>query len=102
LCTRGRAFRKIILPLAVPGVITTATITFVAAWNEFLIAVTMTNKESIQTAPVAISRFTGASQFEPPFGSQMAAGVLVTIPLVILVLVFQRRIVAGLTASGVK
>jgi multiple sugar transport system permease protein len=101
-CTRGQAFRKIILPLAAPGVVTTAIITFVAAWNEFLIALTMTNKASIQTAPVAISKFTGASQFETPFGSQMAAGVLVTIPLVILVLLFQRRIVAGLTAGAVK
>jgi multiple sugar transport system permease protein len=101
-CTRGQAFRKIILPLAAPGVVTTGIITFVAAWNEFLIALSMTNKATIQTAPVAISKFTGATQFETPFGSQMAAGVLVTIPLVILVLAFQRRIVAGLTAGAVK
>jgi len=101
-CTRGQAFRKVILPLAAPGVFTTAIIVFVIAWNEFLIALTMTNRPSIQTAPVAISKFVGASQFVTPFGSQMAAGVLMTIPLVILVLVFQRRIVAGLSAGGVK
>jgi multiple sugar transport system permease protein len=101
-CTRGQAFRKVILPLAAPGVFTTAIIVFVISWNEFLIALTMTNRPSIQTAPVAISKFAGASQFVTPFGSQMAAGVLMTIPLVILVLVFQRRIVAGLSAGGVK
>ncbi|MFI9048186.1 carbohydrate ABC transporter permease [Streptomyces sp. NPDC053427] len=101
-CTRGQAFRKIIIPLAAPGMFTTAIITFITAWNEFLIALTMTNKPEIQTAPVAISKFSGASQFETPFGSQMAAGVLVTIPLVIVVLLFQRRIVAGLTAGAAK
>ena len=101
-CTRGQAFRKVILPLAAPGVFTTAIIVFVIAWNEFLIALTMVNEKSMQTAPVAISKFVGASQFVTPFGSQMAAGVLMTIPLVILVLVFQRRIVAGLSAGGVK
>ncbi|MFG2888501.1 carbohydrate ABC transporter permease [Streptomyces sp. Pv4-95] len=101
-CTRGQAFRKVIIPLAAPGIFTTAIITFIAAWNEFLIALTMTNKPEIQTAPVAISKFSGASQFETPFGSQMAAGVLVTIPLVIVVLLFQRRIVAGLTAGAAK
>lgn len=101
-CTQGQAFRKIVLPLAAPGVFTTAIITFIAAWNEFLIALSMTNKTDMQTAPVAISKFVGASQHEIPFGSQMAAGVLVTIPLVILVVVFQRRIVDGLTAGAVK
>lgn len=101
-CTRGQAFRRIMLPLAAPGVFTTAIITFIAAWNEFLIALSMTNEPSMATAPVAISKFTGASEFQVPFGSQMAAGVLVTIPLVILVVVFQRRIVDGLTAGAVK
>lgn len=101
-CTQGQAFRKIVLPLAAPGVFTTAIITFVAAWNEFIIALSMTTKTSMQTAPVAISKFAGASQHEIPFGSQMAAGVLVTIPLVILVVIFQRRIVDGLTAGAVK
>lgn len=101
-CTRGQAFRKIMLPLAAPGVFTTAIITFIAAWNEFLIALSMTNKAELQTATVAISKFTGATEFETPFGSQMAAGVLVTVPLVIMVVIFQRRIVAGLTAGSEK
>jgi multiple sugar transport system permease protein len=101
-CTPAQAFRKVILPLAAPGVFTTAIITFIAAWNEFLIALSMTNKKSIQTANVLISQFAGTTGRDQPFGSQMAAGVVVTIPLVIAVLIFQRRIVAGLTAGGVK
>ena len=101
-CTQWQAFRKVILPLAAPGVFTTAIITFIAAWNEFIIALSMTNKPDFQTAPVAISKFTGATGLRQPFGTQMAAGVIVTIPLVIMVLIFQRRIVAGLTAGGVK
>ena len=101
-CTRGQAFRKVILPIAGPGVFTTAIITFIAAWNEFIIAVSMVNKKDMQTATVAISRFTGAHGFDQPYGTQMAAGVVVTIPLVLAVMVFQRRIVAGLTAGGVK
>jgi multiple sugar transport system permease protein len=101
-CTRGQAFRKVILPLAAPGIFTTAIITFIAAWNEFIIALSMVNDSSMQTATVAISRFTGAYGFDQPFGTQMAAGVIVTVPLVVVVLLFQRRIIAGLTAGGVK
>ena len=101
-CTRGAAFRKIIIPLAAPGVFTTAIITFIFVWNEFIIALSMVNKKEMQTATVAISKFTGAYGFDQPFGTQMAAGVIVTVPLVIVVLIFQRRIVAGLTAGGVK
>ncbi|WP_420323239.1 carbohydrate ABC transporter permease [Kribbella sindirgiensis] len=101
-CTPAQAFRKVIIPLAAPGVFTTAIITFIAAWNEFLIALSMVNKKEFQTANVVISQFTGTSGRDQPFGSQMAAGVVVTIPLVIAVLLFQRRIVAGLTAGGVK
>ena len=101
-CTRGEAFRKIIIPLAAPGVFTTAIITFIAAWNEFIIALSMVNKREMQTATVAISKFTGAYGFDQPFGTQMAAGVIVTVPLVVVVLIFQRRIIAGLTAGGVK
>jgi multiple sugar transport system permease protein len=101
-CTPAQAFRKVIIPLAAPGVFTTAIITFIAAWNEFLIALSMVNKKQIETANVVINGFTGASGRDQPFGSQMAAGVVVTIPLVIAVLIFQRRIVAGLTAGGVK
>ncbi|GGV07010.1 ABC transporter permease [Actinomadura cremea] len=101
-CTRGQAFRKVIVPLAAPGVFTTAILTFIAAWNEFLIALSMVNEKDMQTATVAISKFTGVSGFDQPFGTQMAAGVIVTVPLIVVVLVFQRRIVAGLTAGGVK
>jgi multiple sugar transport system permease protein len=101
-CTPGQAFRKVILPLAAPGLFTTAILTFIGAWNEFIIALSMVNKKEMQTANVAISKFTGAAGFDQPFGTQMAAGVIVTIPLVIAVLIFQRRIIAGLTAGGVK
>ncbi|HEU5472521.1 MAG TPA: carbohydrate ABC transporter permease [Actinophytocola sp.] len=100
--TRGQAFRKIIIPLAAPGMFTTAILTFIAVWNEFIIALSMVNEKSMQTATVAISRFTGITGFDTPFGTQMAAGVIVTVPLVVVVLIFQRRIIAGLTAGGVK
>ncbi len=100
--TRGQAFRRVILPLAAPGMFTTAIITFIAAWNEFIIALSMVNEKSMKTATVAISQFTGISGFDSPFGTKMAAGVVVTVPLVIVVLIFQRRIIAGLTAGGVK
>ncbi|WP_067783214.1 carbohydrate ABC transporter permease [Actinomyces vulturis] len=101
-CTPAQAFRKVILPIAAPGIFTTAIIIFIGAWNEFLVAVTMINDPTMQPATVLLSKFTGASQFNTPFGSQMAAGVVMTIPLVIMVLLFQRRIVAGLAAGGVK
>jgi multiple sugar transport system permease protein len=97
-----QAFRKVILPLAAPGVFTTAILTFIAAWNEFIIALSVTNKQDMRTAPVITSLFTGQYGYDQPFGTQMAAGVVVTIPLVILVLFFQRRIVEGLTSGGVK
>jgi len=101
-CTQWQAFRKVIIPLAAPGVFTTAIIAFVAAWNEFIIALTMTNKSDFFTAVVAVSQFTGTTGRDTPFGTQMAAGVILTIPLIIMVLAFQRRIVSGLTAGGVK
>ncbi|RLK53779.1 carbohydrate ABC transporter permease [Actinokineospora cianjurensis] len=101
-CTPAGAFRRVILPLAAPGVFTTAIITFIAAWNEFIIALSVVNRTELKTAPVITSQFTGTTTFDSPFGTQMAAGVIVTIPLVVLVLLFQRRIVAGLTAGGVK
>jgi len=101
-CTPGVAFRKVILPLAAPGVFTTAIIVFIGAWNEFLIALTFLQDKNMQTATVAISKFTGTTGFDTPYGTIMAAGVLVTVPLILAVLVFQRRIVAGLTAGGVK
>jgi multiple sugar transport system permease protein len=101
-CTPGVAFRKVILPLAAPGVFTTAIIVFIGAWNEFLVALTFLQDKNMQTATVAISKFTGATGFDVPYGTIMAAGVIVTVPLLIAVLLFQRRIVAGLTAGGVK
>lgn len=99
-CTPGQAFRKIIIPLAAPGVFTTAILTFIAAWNDFLIPLRF--GPNLQTATVAISKFTGITGFDTPYGTRMAAGVIVTVPLLIMVLLFQRRIVAGLTAGGVK
>lgn len=101
-CTPAVAFRKVILPLAAPGVFTTAIIVFIGSWNEFLVALTFLTNADRQTATVAISKFTGATNFDTPYGSIMAAGVIVTVPLLIAVLLFQRRIVAGLTAGGVK
>jgi trehalose/maltose transport system permease protein len=101
-CTPAQAFRKVILPLAAPGVFTTAIITFIAAWNEFLIALSVITKKELKVAPVITAQFTGQFGRDIPFGTIMAAGVVVTIPLVIMVLLFQRRIVAGLTAGGVK
>lgn len=101
-CTQGEAFRRVILPLAAPGVFTTAIIVFVAAWNEYIIALTMTNKAEFRTATVAVTFFTGTTGRDIPTGTIMAAGMILTVPLLIVVLVFQRRIVAGLTAGGVK
>jgi multiple sugar transport system permease protein len=101
-CTQAQAFRKVIIPLAAPGVFTTAIIVFVGAWNEFIIALSMTNKYQFRTATVAVSLFGGKTGHDLPYGSQMAAGVVLTVPLLIMVLIFQRRIVAGLTAGGVK
>lgn len=101
-CTPGVAFRKVILPLAAPGVFTTAIIVFIGSWNEYLLALTFLQAQDRQTATVAISKFTGTTGFDTPYGTIMAAGVIVTVPLLVAVLLFQRRIVAGLTAGGVK
>ena len=100
--TNFQAFRKVIVPLAAPGLATTAILAFIAAWNEFLLATTLTSSREARTVPVAISQFTGSSQFEIPLGTQSAASVVISIPLVLLVLLFQKRIVAGLTAGAVK
>lgn len=101
-CTPGQAFRAVILPLAAPGVFTTAILVFIYAWNEYLVASLMSQTLASQPVTVAIAKFAGESQFQQPFGTQMAAGVVVIVPLVFVVLLFQRRIVAGLTAGGVK
>ncbi len=97
-----QTFWRILLPLAAPGMVTTGLLVFIASWNEFLYALTFTIDKNARTVPVAISQFSGASTFELPWGSIMAASVVVTIPLIILVLIFQRRIIAGLTAGAVK
>lgn len=100
-CTQGQAFRKIIMPLAAPAVFTTAILAFIAAWNEYLIA-SILSSDATQTVTVAIARFAGSQPHQEPYTAVMAAGTVVTIPLVILVLIFQRKIVAGLTAGAVK
>lgn len=102
--TPFQAFYKIIFPLAAPGIFAAAIIIFVSAWNEFLLASTFAprNPEIAQTVPVAIAAFTGAVEFQRPIGTITAASVIVTVPMIILALIFQRRIVAGLTAGAVK
>ncbi|WP_037043153.1 carbohydrate ABC transporter permease [Pseudonocardia halophobica] len=97
-----QAFRSVIVPLAAPGVFTTAILVFIFCWNDFLFAISLTSTSRSQTATVAIANFTGASQFAEPTGSIAAAAVLLTIPIIVFVLFFQRRIVAGLTSGAVK
>lgn len=94
--------RRVFLPLLGPALVTTGLLAFIAAWNEFLFALTFTLTNEQRTVPVAIALITGASDKELPWGNLMAASVIVTVPLIALVLVFQRRIVAGLTAGAVK
>ena len=100
--TPFQAFRKIIVPLAAPGVFTAAILVFIFAWNDFIFANTLTSTDNARTVPAALAFFTGASQFEQPIGAVCAASVVVTVPIIIMVLIFQRRIVAGLTAGAVK
>jgi multiple sugar transport system permease protein len=100
--TPMQAFRKVIVPLAAPGVFTAAILVFIFAWNDFIFANTLTSTDNARTVPAALAFFTGASQFEQPIGAISAASVVVTIPIIIMVLIFQRRIVAGLTAGAVK
>ncbi|TCS62221.1 carbohydrate ABC transporter permease [Varunaivibrio sulfuroxidans] len=94
--------RRVFLPLMWPALVTTGLLAFIAAWNEFLFALTFTLSNDMRTVPVAIALITGGSQFELPWGNIMAASVIVTVPLIVLVLVFQRKIVSGLTAGAVK
>jgi multiple sugar transport system permease protein len=100
--TPFQAFTKVILPLAAPGTFTAAILVFIFAWNDFLFANTLTSTSNARTVPAALAFFTGASQFDQPIAAIAAAAVLVTIPIIIIVLIFQRRIVAGLTAGAVK
>jgi multiple sugar transport system permease protein len=100
--TNFEAFRKVVVPLAAPGLATAGILTFIAAWNEFLLAITLTSSTSARTVPAAIAFFTGSTQFEQPLGTISAASVTISIPLILLVLFFQKRIVAGLTAGAVK
>ncbi|TFV66800.1 UNVERIFIED_ORG: carbohydrate ABC transporter permease [Bacillus sp. AZ43] len=100
--TTWQAFRKVIVPLAAPGVFTTAIIAFFIAWNDFVYGISLTSTSAARPVPAALGLFSGASQFEDPTGAIAAAAVIVTIPVVVLVLLFQRRIVAGLTNGAVK
>ncbi len=100
--TPFQTFYMILLPLTAPGLVTTGLLAFIGAWNEFLYALTFTVGDRARTVPVAIAMFVGEQDFEIPWGDIMAAAVVVTIPLVILVLVFQQRLVEGLTAGAVK
>ena len=93
---------RVFMPLMWPALVTTGLLAFIGAWNEFLFALTFTVSNETRTVPVAIALLSGGSQFEIPWGAIMAASVIVTVPLVILVLVFQRKIISGLTAGGVK
>ena len=100
--TAWQAFRKVIVPLAAPGVFTAAIITFFFAWNDFAFGISLTASERARTVPAALAFFTGESFFQQPTAAIAAASVVVTIPVIALVLVFQRKIVAGLTSGAVK
>ena len=93
---------RVFMPLMWPALVTTGLLAFIGAWNEFLFALTFTSNNDTRTVPVAIALLSGSTQYEIPWGNIMAASVIVTVPLVILVLIFQRKIVSGLTAGGVK
>jgi multiple sugar transport system permease protein len=100
--TPWQAFRKVILPLAAPGIFTAAILVFIFCWNDFVYAISLTSSDNSRTVPAALAFFTGESTFTEPTGSIAAAAIVVTIPIIIFVLIFQRRIVSGLTAGAVK
>ena len=100
--TPGQAFRKVIVPLAAPGIVTAAILVFIFAWNDLLLAISLTATTASVTAPVAIVNFPGSSQFVEPTGSIAAGAMVITVPIIVFVLIFQRRIVAGLTSGAVK
>ncbi|HWI23185.1 MAG TPA: carbohydrate ABC transporter permease [Baekduia sp.] len=97
-----QAFRRVIVPLAAPGTFTAAILVFIFSWQEFLLSISLTSTDNARTVPAALAFFTGESQFTQPTGSIAAAAVVVTIPIIVMVLIFQRRIVSGLTAGAVK
>lgn len=101
-CSRLRTLFQIVFPMSAPGLVATGLLTFISAWNEFLFAFTFMQKPDYYTVPVAIAMFAGRSQYEQPWGQLMAAAVIVTVPLVTLVLIFQNRIIAGLSSGAVK
>lgn len=100
--TSWQAFRKVIVPLAAPGVFTAAILTFFFAWNEFVLAISLTSTTASRTVPAQMSFFVGPDPFNPPYSQLATASVIVTIPVIIIVLLFQRKIVAGLTSGAVK
>jgi multiple sugar transport system permease protein len=100
--TSWQAFRKVIVPLAAPGVFTAAILTFFFAWNEFVLAISLTSTTASRTVPAQMAFFVGPDPFNPPYAQLATASVIVTIPVIIIVLLFQRRIVAGLTSGAVK
>jgi len=100
--TSWQAFRKVIVPLAAPGVFTAAILTFFFAWNEFVLAISLTSTTRSRTVPAQMSFFVGPDPFNPPYGQLATASVVVTVPIIIIVLLFQRKIVAGLTSGAVK
>jgi multiple sugar transport system permease protein len=97
-----QAFLQVIAPLAAPGMVTTAILVFIFCWTDFVFAISLTSTSASQTVPAAIAFFSGASQFQTPIGSIAAAGVVITIPIILFVFFFQRRIVAGLSSGAVK
>jgi multiple sugar transport system permease protein len=100
--TPFQTFRKVIAPLAAPGIFTTAILVFIFCWNDFLFAMSLTSTTRSRTVPAAIAFFTGSSRFQQPIGSIAAAAVVITVPVLVFVLLFQRRIVSGLTSGAVK
>jgi multiple sugar transport system permease protein len=100
--TSWQAFRKVIVPLAAPGVFTAAILTFFFAWNDFVFGISLTSTEAARPVPAALAFFVGPDQFNPPTSTLSAAAVVVTVPIILLVLLFQRKIVAGLTSGAVK
>lgn len=100
--TPFQAFRRVIVPLAAPGLVTTFILVFIICWNDFVFAISLTSTTRAETVPAAISSFPGVSQFTVPYGDIAAAAMVVTVPVLLLVLFFQRRIVSGLTAGAVK